>query len=308
MYSWVCTIYMLIYFLTDYIIFAMDSQFIRFVVLPKEFSFYSNLDKDQIEKYKYPTRLNAGLFMIILKGKCELSINLESYIITEESIVTVMPNSIIQMNNYSEEFDAYYLVMVPGYMNDIVLIQSIMPHLSTIMENPVLNIESKKDRDLFLDYCKIFQRIYERQQANPATEIIQSLMSTLIYGLLKTWEVRKNNTPDDYIGKLSRKEAIYHQFMLCLLKHYREERAVSFYANKLCISAKYLSAVIKDIRARSVLALINEAVILDAKAQLKNSNLTIMQISDSLNFANSSFFTKYFKRHTGMTPKEYRIS
>lgn len=96
--------------------------------------------------------------------------------------------------------------------------------------------------------------------------------------------------------------------MLCLLKHYREERAVSFYANKLCISAKYLSAVIKDIRAKSVLALINEAVILDAKAQLKNSNLTIMQISDSLNFANPSFFTKYFKRHTGMTPKEYRIS
>jgi quercetin dioxygenase-like cupin family protein len=45
--------------------------------------------------------------MIILKGKCELFINLESYIITEESIVTIMPNSIIQMNNYSEEFDAY---------------------------------------------------------------------------------------------------------------------------------------------------------------------------------------------------------
>jgi hypothetical protein len=88
---------MLICFLTDYIIFAMDSQFIRFVVLPKEFSFYSNLDKDQIEKYKYPTRLNAGLFMIILKGKCELFINLESYIITEESIVTIMPNSNIQM-------------------------------------------------------------------------------------------------------------------------------------------------------------------------------------------------------------------
>ncbi len=98
----------------------MDNQDIRSVVLLKEFSFYSNLNKEQIEKYKYPARLNAGLFMIILTGRCEMSINLENYIITEESIVTVFPNSIIQMNNYSDEFDAYYLVMIPGYMNNIL--------------------------------------------------------------------------------------------------------------------------------------------------------------------------------------------
>lgn len=286
----------------------MDNQDIRSVVLLKKFSFYSNLNKEQIEKYKYPARLNTGLFMIILKGRCEMSINLENYIITEESIVTVFPNSIIQLNNYSDGFDAYYLVMIPGYMNNIDLIQSIMPHLSTIMDNPVLNIESKKDRDLFLDYCKIFQRIYERQQPNPATEIIQGLMSTLIHGLLRAWEIKKNNKPEDGIGKRSRKKAISHQFIQCLLKYYREERVVSFYADKLCISSKYLSAVIKDVRGKSVLALINEAVILDAKAHLKNSNLTILQISDTLNFANPSSFAKYFKKHTSMTPKEYRIS
>lgn len=286
----------------------MDNQDIRSVVLLKKFSFYSNLNKEQIEKYKYPARLNTGLFMIILKGRCEMSINLENYIITEESIVTVFPNSIIQLNNYSDGFDAYYLVMIPGYMNNIDLIQSIMPHLSTIMDNPVLNIESKKDRDLFLDYCKIFQRIYERQQPNPATEIIQGLMSTLIHGLLRAWEIKKNNKPEDGIGKRSRKKAISHQFIQCLLKYYREERVVSFYADRLCISSKYLSAVIKDVRGKSVLALINEAVILDAKAHLKNSNLTILQISDTLNFANPSSFAKYFKKHTSMTPKEYRIS
>lgn len=288
----------------------MKIQNIRSVVLPKEFSFYSNLNKEQIEKYKYPARLNAGLFMIILKGRCDMSINLENYTITEESIVTVFPNSIIQMNNYSDEFDAYYLVMIPGYINNIGLIQSIMPHLSTIMDNPVLNIESKADRDLFLDYCKIFQRIYERQQSNPATEVIQGLMSTLIYGLLRIWEIKlkKSSKHGDDKGIRNRKETIYHQFIQCLLKNYREERIISFYADKLCISAKYLSVAIKEVRGKSALDLINEAVILDAKAQLKNSDLTILQISDTLNFTNPSFFAKYFKKHTGMTPKECRIS
>ena len=74
------------------------------------------------------------------------------------------------------------------------------------------------------------------------------------------------------------------------------------------IAALKYSFSIKEVRGKSALDLINEAVILDAKAQLKNSDLTILQISDTLNFTNPSFFAKYFKKHTGMTPKEYRIS
>ena len=94
----------------------MKIQNIRSVVLPKEFSFYSNLNKEQIEKYKYPARLNAGLFMIIFKGRCDMSINLENYTITEESIVTIFPNSIIQMNNYSDEFDEYKKSQVIAFL------------------------------------------------------------------------------------------------------------------------------------------------------------------------------------------------
>ena len=124
------------------------------------------------------------------------------------------------------------------------------------------------------------------------------------------WEIKlkKSSKHGDDKGIRNRKETIYHQFIQCLLKNYREERIISFYADKLCISAKYLSVAIKEVRGKSALDLINEAVILDAKAQLKNSDLTILQISDTLNFTNPSFFAKYFKKHTGMTPKEYRIS
>jgi AraC-like DNA-binding protein len=81
---------------------------------------------------------------------------------------------------------------------------------------------------------------------------------------------------------------------------------VGFYAKKLCMAPKYLSAVIKEKTGKSAFEWINDYVILEAKSLLKSTNMTIQQISDELNFANQSFFGKYFKRLAGMSPKSYR--
>lgn len=295
-------------YLCSFTAFRMDRQDIRSIIIPQEFSFYSNIDKERLKKYKYPVRLKAGLIIFVFRGTCEMSINIEDYKITEESIIAVFPDSIMQISNYSDEFDASFLILMPGYLNNIHLMRSFTPHLSTVMNYPVLNIESKNDRNLIFDYCKLFQRIYERELSNPVSDVTKSLLLALIYELLEVWKAKKIKETEGVNAKLIRKETIYHQFFQLLLKHYKEERSISFYADKLCISAKYLSAVVKSVRTKTVSDMINDAVILDAKAQLKNSDLTISQISVTLNFANPAFFAKYFKKHTGMTPKEYRVS
>ena len=80
----------------------------------------------------------------------------------------------------------------------------------------------------------------------------------------------------------------------------------SFYADKLCLTPHYLSSVIRETSGQTVMQWINQAVILEAKVLLKHSNLLVFQISDELNFPNPSFFSKFFKRMTGMTPAEYQ--
>lgn len=92
------------------------------------------------------------------------------------------------------------------------------------------------------------------------------------------------------------------------MKYYRTERHVNFYAQKLCISPKHLTSTVKALTGRNVSSIIAAAVILDAKTQLHSSNNTVKQIAYSLNFPNASFFGKYFRRHTGMTPLDYRNS
>ena len=89
-------------------------------------------------------------------------------------------------------------------------------------------------------------------------------------------------------------------------QHSKHERSVNFYADKLCLTPHYLSSVIRETSGQTVMQWINQAVILEAKVLLKHSNLLVFQISDELNFPNPSFFSKFFKRMTGMTPAEYQ--
>ena len=106
----------------------------------------------------------------------------------------------------------------------------------------------------------------------------------------------------------SRQEEIFNQFTELLEKYHNKEREIAFYADKMFITPKYLSQVIKDYTNKTALAFIEEYVIAEAKSMLLSTTLSIQQISDELNFPSQSVFGKYFKRVTGKSPKEYRRS
>ena len=85
-------------------------------------------------------------------------------------------------------------------------------------------------------------------------------------------------------------------------------RSVSYYAERLCYSAKYLSTIVKEITGETPLQIINKHAIQQIKYRLKYSSLSIKEIADSFDFANPSFFGKFVKTHTGMSPQQYRTS
>jgi AraC-like DNA-binding protein len=96
------------------------------------------------------------------------------------------------------------------------------------------------------------------------------------------------------------------RFMNLVKENFREQRDVGFYADKLCLTPKYLSKVIRDNSGSSADEWIDNYVTLEAKALLKSTNMTIQQISEELNSPSQSFFGKYFKRIVGVSPSEYR--
>ena len=106
--------------------------------------------------------------------------------------------------------------------------------------------------------------------------------------------------------KLPHKEDIFKQFLKLVETHHYKERDISFYAEKLCLTPKYLSSIIRDVSGELAGNWIDNYVIIEAKALLISSNLTIQEICYKLNFSTPSSFTRFFKRITGMSPRKFR--
>jgi YesN/AraC family two-component response regulator len=96
------------------------------------------------------------------------------------------------------------------------------------------------------------------------------------------------------------------RFVKLLTDSFREERSVIFYAEQLHVTPRYLSQTVKEVTGRSAGDLIDEMVIMEGKALLNNVSLTIAQVAETLYFSDQFFFSKYFKRLTGVSPSEYR--
>ena len=117
----------------------------------------------------------------------------------------------------------------------------------------------------------------------------------------------KNNNQKEQSCQ-THQEEIFQRFISLVNAYSKKERNVSFYADKLCLTPRYLNTIIRQTSQQTVMDWINQSIILEAKVLLKHSNLLVYQISDELNFPNPSFFSKFFKRMTGMTPHEYQFS
>lgn len=133
--------------------------------------------------------------------------------------------------------------------------------------------------------------------------ILDALYQSVLYETLSIYTSRMENSVK---GNLRRKEDVFYKFLLLVEENFQKERSVNYYAERLDITPKHLSAVAKDTSGHTAGEWIDSYVILEAKLLLHNSELTIQEISTQLNFANQSFFGKYFKHHTGESPRAYR--
>lgn len=133
-------------------------------------------------------------------------------------------------------------------------------------------------------------------------EIIRSLIFILIHELNSFLQTTTSN---HHLEKLP---AIVVNFKSLLKKEYQNHHTVNFYADKLNITPKHLSEILKKQTGKTAGEWISESVILEAKVLLQNHKYSVAQISESLNFSDQSVFGKFFKSHTGQTPLEYKKS
>lgn len=153
--------------------------------------------------------------------------------------------------------------------------------------------------EAMLTYCRMVRRLLERERPYQM-ETLHHLTCAFFYGIgayLYQLSVSRH---------CSNEELLMQRFLAEVKEHSRRERKVLFYADRLCISVGHLSAVVKRVSGKSPGEWIDNYVTEEARAMLKGTSLTVQQISHELGFPSQSFFGKFFKRVTGLSPKEYR--
>jgi AraC-like DNA-binding protein len=153
-----------------------------------------------------------------------------------------------------------------------------------------------------VEYFFLLQRIIRRKENPNMQETIKHLMLAFFYATgYRFYKVR-----DEF--RKSKQDILVEKFLAFVKENYRTQRMIEFYSEKLFLTPKHLSRVIKVRSGKSAGEWIEDHVMLEAMALLKSTDKTIQQISDDLNFPSQSFFGKYFKRRVGISPKEYRKS
>ena len=142
-----------------------------------------------------------------------------------------------------------------------------------------------------------------RVDEQPTKELVSTMLLTILHGV---GSIHQNTETDK--RSFNRGEEIVKRLVQYIIKHYINERSVSFYADLLHVSPQHLSTTVNKVTGKTVTDIIAKLVITDAQAKLKSTDMTIQEIAYSLNFPDISFFGKYFKRYTGMSPKQYRES
>lgn len=249
----------------------------------------------------FPCRIKAEILVLCKKGDIDASINLVDYHVSDNSFLVVLPGSIFQVNQIRGDVEIYFAGFSSDFLRTINPVKSLLDITYSIKHNPVVPLKEEMV-ELIEDYFKLGRRTKERFELNNR-ELSRHLYYCLIYAISSLYSNRKMDT-----GNLSPAERISQDFGQLVLDNYTKEKNVAFYASKLGITAAYLSTIVKQTTGRTCMEIISNMVIMDAKAQLKSTNLPIYQIADSLNFNNVSFFGKYFKRYVGVSPQEYRNS
>ncbi|SEL76037.1 helix-turn-helix domain-containing protein [Parapedobacter koreensis] len=251
--------------------------------------------------FKHPHIVEGIAFAFCIRGTAKVKINLTAYDVAENSVLIIMPNYIIQIVAQSADLQIEFLFFSFDFISTIRFTTEIGHVAKTIEQQACLHVDEIAFGELLSVHGLIVKQ-YQKQIAY-REEVVKNLLYALVYQILQLYAINKAKGQD---SRLNHKEEVYVKFMTLLFTHYKTERSVQFYADKLYLSPKYFSKVIKEANGRSVPEWIDEMVVMAAKALLKSSDLTVAQIANELNFANPSFFGTYFRKRVGLTPQQYR--
>ncbi|MDR2039909.1 MAG: AraC family transcriptional regulator [Bacteroidales bacterium] len=279
---------------------------IRVEELSDNFMIFDNLthpidDLESMAKVEYPIRFEMVMLAFCTQGYAKLQIGLNTYTFTENHAFVIFHGQIFQTLGMSPDFKAGFMLFRSDFFDTQSDFIETMALQKIVMQTPYLLLS---DSQMFM-FSSIYHIIKEKMKEKDNSyrlRMVQEFFRILFYEACYLFfkDEKKPAEPQN------RKKEIFERFIREVEKHYRNERNIKFYADILCLTPKYLSSLIHEVSGKHAGEWIREYVILNARALLTSTNMTIQQVSDELHFPDQSQFSRYFKQATGVPPKEYQ--
>ncbi|HEX8279387.1 MAG TPA: helix-turn-helix domain-containing protein [Segetibacter sp.] len=269
----------------------------------KQFYVFERSKELQKLPAKYPYRSDHFTIVLVTEGNASLKLNLIDYAIEKHNLLIISPNDVRQFIKISP--DCTFIGV--GFTQDFLLHSGL--HKKNIdafdffssQAEPVVRLEEKDTAVLFQLFSILHKKTNSKDEAYFKDEFINHGFITLIFEIASLFRLK--NTVHH---KITRKEDLAIRFMKLLPLYFKKERSLQYYANLLYITPKYLTQTIKQITGKTAGDFIDEMVLMEAKVLLNDFSKSIGQVAEELNFNDQFYFSKFFKKHTGFNPSEYR--
>ena len=251
----------------------------------------------------FPLRIDGLLIALGTEGEGKIGIDLREYDVRRNSLIVIQPKNYIYLSQFGDQYKCSVAVCSRHLVEDVLpKLTDMLPLLIHHRAEPVTQLSEEE-----ADGIRLFYDFLRKKLHGPKTRFLQQKIRSMLQATLyEMMDINDRRTTKVSESSRSRKEEIMAKFIIAVSEEFRTERQVAYYAQKLCISPKHLSSVVKEISGRTAGDWIENYVVMESKVLLKTTDMTIQEIALYLNFANQSFFGKYFKQHTGYSPTTYR--
>lgn len=259
-----------------------------------------------ISLYNGPSKLEVVTIGLCLEGSSSFDISLREYEIVPGRMVIALPNQIIEHRRFSPDFKGVFFAVSKDLLDTLSKTGNLVSLFLYLKDYPCFDL-TPHEQEIFRNYHAFIRDRLRNQDDLYRKEVVTGIMQAFFFELCGIFN---SHVAVSYptAKKKCRKEYIFERFYESLIEYCQKERSVKFYADQLCLTSKHLSGVVKEISGKTVGEWVDEFVILEAKALLNSSSMNVQEIASYLNFANQSFFGKYFKHYVGMSPLKYRQS
>ena len=267
-----------------------------------------------------PQVLTYGAILICRKGKAMLNVNYKDWELYEGAVITLFPNDVVELkvdgdckSPQTENGDCKSLQTANCFQAEILKYNpSLLREASLQLEQTVYS-SLRKDRcrqdtpvvtNIINGMFSLLKVYFDQSECTCISQLVLCQLKAFFIGFHEYLQRNPQYRPDEV--KSYRVRELFNRFMMLLERDYKISRDVNYYAAQMNISSKYLTNIVSLVTGHTPKTIIDQYVILQLKMHLKRTTQSIKEMAWEFHFADVSFFCRYFKKHTGLTPQQIR--